>query len=168
MSIIIENEYVGEMLPNYESIIEEIVEAALDYEQCPYECEVSVTLVDDETIHQVNKEFRNIDRATDVLSFPALDYEEAGNFEWLEAEDQIACFNPESGELVLGDIMISMDHVAAQAEEYGHSQRREFAFLIAHSMLHLMGYDHMEEDERVIMEGKQEEILQMKNYTRDK
>lgn len=168
MSIIIENEYVGKMLPDYESIIEEIVEAALDYENCPYECEVSVTLVDDETIHQVNKEFRNIDRATDVLSFPALDYEEAGNFDWLENDDQIASFNPETGELVLGDIMISMEHVEAQAKEYGHSQRREFAFLIAHSMLHLMGYDHMVEEERVVMERKQEEILQMKNYTRDK
>lgn len=166
MSVIIENEYQEDVLEGYEAIIEEIVEAALDYEKCPYECQVNVTLVDDETIHQVNLEFRQIDRATDVLSFPALEYEEAGEFDWLE-EDGIGCFDPESGELILGDIMISMDKVQAQAEEYGHSLRREFAFLIAHSMLHLMGYDHMEEDERAVMERKQEEILQMKNYTRD-
>lgn len=166
MSVIIENEYQEDILEGYEAIIEEIVEAALDYEKCPYECQVNVTLVDDETIHQVNLEFRQIDRATDVLSFPALEYEEAGEFDWLE-EDGIGCFDPESGELILGDIMISMDKVQAQAEEYGHSLRREFAFLIAHSMLHLMGYDHMEEEERAVMERKQEEILQMKNYTRD-
>lgn len=166
MSVIIENEYQEDILEGYEAIIEEIVEAALDYEKCPYECQVNVTLVDDETIHQVNLEFRQIDRATDVLSFPALEYEEAGEFDWLE-EVGIDCFDPESGELILGDIMISMDKVQAQAEEYGHSIRREFAFLIAHSMLHLMGYDHMEEDERAVMERKQEEILQMKNYTRD-
>jgi probable rRNA maturation factor len=166
MSVIIENEYQEDVLEGYEAIIEEIVEAALDYEKCPYECQVNVTLVDDETIHQVNLEFRQIDRATDVLSFPALEYEEAGEFDWLE-EDGIGCFDPESGELILGDIMISMDKVQAQAEEYGHSLRREFAFLIAHSMLHLMGYDHMEEEERAVMERKQEEILQMKNYTRD-
>jgi probable rRNA maturation factor len=166
MSIIIENEYQGNILDGYEAIIDEIVNAALDYEQCPYECQVSVTLVDNETIHQVNLEYRGIDRPTDVLSFPGLDYEAAGEFDWLE-EEGIECFDPESGELLLGDIMISMDKVREQAAEYGHSQKREFAFLIAHSMLHLMGYDHMVDEERVVMEKKQEEILQMKNYTRD-
>ncbi|MEE1313541.1 MAG: rRNA maturation RNase YbeY [Lachnospiraceae bacterium] len=166
MSIIIENEYQGEVLEGYESMIHEIVDASLDYEQCPYECQVNVTLVDNETIHQVNKEFRGIDRATDVLSFPAVEYPKPGAFDWLEKEE-IGYFDPESGELLLGDIMISMDKVTSQAEEYGHSKQREFAFLIAHSMLHLMGYDHMDEEERAVMEKKQEEILQMKNYTRD-
>lgn len=166
MSIIIENEYSGELLADYKTIIDEIVEAALDYEQCPYECQVSVTLVDNETIHQVNLEYRQIDRPTDVLSFPSLEYEKAGEFDWLENEE-IGCFDPESGELLLGDIMISMDKVKEQSAEYGHSEKREFAFLIAHSMLHLMGYDHMVEDERKVMERKQEEILQMKHYTRD-
>lgn len=166
MSIIIENEYSGEVVADYETIINEIVEAALDYEQCPYECQVSVTLVDNETIHQINQEYRQIDRPTDVLSFPALEYEEPGEFDWLE-EEGIGCFEPESGELLLGDIMISMDKVKEQSAQYGHSEKREFAFLIAHSMLHLMGYDHMEENERKVMEHKQEEILQMKHYTRD-
>ncbi len=166
MSIIIENEYRGEILSDYEVIIREIVEASLDYEGCPYECQVSVTLVDNDTIHEVNREYRDIDRPTDVLSFPGLEYEEPGTFDWLE-EEGVGCFDPESGELLLGDIMISMDKVKEQAEEYGHSQRREFAFLIAHSMLHLMGYDHMVPDEREVMEKKQEEILQLKHYTRD-
>ena len=166
MSIIVENEYSGEMIDGYEAILEEIIEAALDYEGCPYECQVNVTLVDNESIHEINREYRQIDRPTDVLSFPAIEYPEAGSFDWLE-EEGIEYFDPDSGELVLGDIMISMDKVRQQAEEYGHSQRREFAFLTAHSMLHLMGYDHMEEDERIVMEQKQKEILQMKQYTRE-
>jgi len=166
MSVIIENEYQKDILPDYEGIIQEITDAALDYEACPYECQISVTLVDNETIHQVNKEYRGIDRPTDVLSFPGIEYEVPGTFDWLE-EEGIEYFDPESGELLLGDIMISMDKVQEQAEEYGHSMRREFAFLIAHSMLHLMGYDHMIPEERLIMEKKQEEILQIKHYTRD-
>lgn len=166
MSIIIENEYEEKSLEGYASIIDEIVEAALDYEGFPYECQVSVTLVDNETIHEINNEYRQIDRPTDVLSFPALEYEEAGAFGWLDEAGVEIC-DPESGEIVLGDIMISMDKVEEQAAEFGHSKKREFAFLIAHSMLHLMGYDHMEDDERVIMEKKQEEILQSKGYTRD-
>ncbi|MCQ2492559.1 MAG: rRNA maturation RNase YbeY [Lachnospiraceae bacterium] len=166
MSIIIENEYEAKTLEGYEAIIEEIVEAALDYEAFPYECQVSVTLVDNETIHEINREYRDIDRPTDVLSFPALEYEAAGDFDWIEGAGVDIC-DPESGEIVLGDIMISMDKVEEQAKEYGHSEKREFAFLIAHSMLHLMGYDHMEEDERIVMEKKQEEILQSKGYTRD-
>ena len=79
-------------------------------------------------------------------------YEEAGTFDFLEEDD--SAFDPESGELVLGDIVISKERVIAQSEEYGHSIRREYAFLIAHSMLHLMGYDHMEEEERAVMEQK--------------
>ena len=139
--------------------------AAQDYENCPYEAEVNVLLTDDQEIHRINQEFRGIDRATDVLSFPMGDYETPSDFERLEevAEDY---FNLETGELLLGDIVISVDKVEEQAEKYGHSQARELAFLTAHSMLHLCGYDHMEEDERLVMEKKQEEILSLKGYTR--
>jgi len=77
-----------------------------------------------------------------------------------------SAFNPESGELLLGDIVISAEKVVAQAKEYGHSEEREFAFLLVHSMLHLLGYDHMEEEERLIMESKQKEILELNNYKR--
>lgn len=147
-----------------EELAKEVVEAALDYVDCPYEAEVNLLLTMNEQIHEMNQNFREIDRATDVLSFPMIDYEEAGNFDFLEDRDD--CFHPESGELVLGDIVISKEKVLAQAEEFGHSPKREFAFLIAHSMLHLFGYDHMEDDERIEMERMQREILDQLDITR--
>ena len=134
-----------------------IVETALEYEDCPYEAEVNLLLTDDEEIRIMNREHRQIDRATDVLSFPMLDYETPGDLSGIE--EQGDAFNPESGELMLGDIVISKERVIAQAEEYGHSVRREYAFLIAHSMLHLLGYDHMEEEERRLMEDRQRGIM---------
>ena len=146
----------------FENIINEMVIAALDYEKCPFEAEVSVSIVDDEEIREINKTYRNIDKSTDVLSFPLYEYEKAADFESLED----FAFNPESGELLLGDIVISSEHVILQAKEYGHSEKRELAFLVVHSMLHLMGYDHMEEEERLIMESKQEEILEINDYKR--
>lgn len=141
-----------------ESLAGEVVEAAMDYAECPYEAEVNLLLTMNEQIHEMNMNFRQIDRPTDVLSFPMVDYEEAGNFDFLEERDD--CFDPESGELLLGDIVISKEKVLAQAEEFGHSPKREFAFLIAHSMLHLFGYDHMEDEERLEMERMQREILE--------
>ena len=146
-------------------IIEEIVAEALDYEGCPYEAEVSVVLTDNEEIRRLNKEYRDIDRPTDVLSFPMLEYPAPSDFSQAE-EGYEDCFNPETGELMLGDIMISVDKVTEQAEKYGHSKERELAFLTAHSMLHLCGYDHMEEEERLFMEQKQREILEGIGYRR--
>ena len=146
----------------YEDIVRQMVVAALDYENCPYEAEVSVTVVDDKEIQEINKTYRNIDKATDVLSFPMYQYEKAADFDNLDD----SAFNPESGELLLGDIVISAEKVTAQAKEYGHSKEREFAFLLVHSMLHLLGYDHMEEEERLVMESKQKEILELNNYKR--
>ncbi len=157
MTIILEQEYNKDLGINYEEIADKVINYALDYEKCPYEAEISLTLTDNDGIHQVNKEFRDMDRPTDVLSFPLVDYDVPGEFDFLEEMDE--CFNPETGELMLGDILISLDKVEEQANEYGHSVTREYAFLIAHSMLHLMGYDHMEEDEAKIMESKQEAIL---------
>ena len=141
-----------------EAIAKRVIEEAIEYVNCPYETEVNLLLTMNEEIHQMNMEFREIDRPTDVLSFPMVDYEEAGEFDFLEELDEY--FHPESGELMLGDIVISKEKVIEQAEEYGHSIEREYAFLIAHSMLHLFGYDHMEELERVVMEEKQKEILE--------
>ena len=146
----------------YEDIIRQMVVAALDYENCPYEAEVSVTVVDDKEIQEINKTYRNIDKATDVLSFPMYPYEKAADFDNLDD----SAFNPESGELLLGDIVISAEKVTAQAKEYGHSKEREFAFLLVHSMLHLLGYDHIEEEERLVMESKQKEILELNDYKR--
>ncbi len=147
-----------------EELARTVIEAALDYEECPYEVEVNLLLTTNEEIQKMNAEFREIDRATDVLSFPMVDYEEPGEFEFLEEADEY--FHPETGELMLGDIVISKEKVLSQSEEYGHSPRREYAFLIAHSMLHLMGYDHMEEEERLCMEAKQRDILDRLNILR--
>ena len=147
-----------------EELARTVIEAALDYEECPYEAEVNLLLTTNEEIQKMNAEFREIDRATDVLSFPMVDYEEPGEFEFLEEADEY--FHPETGELMLGDIVISKEKVLSQSEEYGHSPRREYAFLIAHSMLHLMGYDHMEVEERLCMEAKQRDILDRLNILR--
>ncbi len=141
-----------------EALAQKVIEATSDYVNCPYEAEVNLLLTMNDEIHEMNQNFRGIDRATDVLSFPMIDYMEAGNFDFLE--DAMDCFNPETGELMLGDIVISKEKVVSQAEEYGHSVEREYAFLIAHSMLHLFGYDHIEEEERILMEEKQTEILE--------
>ncbi len=149
----------------FEDIINEIIEAAITYEKCPYECEVSVVITDDEGIHQLNKEARGIDSPTDVLSFPMVDWETPADFDVIDEEDS-DIFNPDSGELLLGDIVLNQNRIESQAEEYGHTERRELAFLVAHSMLHLFGYDHMEDDERVEMERRQKEILEGKGYFR--
>lgn len=165
MTISIEYEAEKKLDLPYEEIINDIVLASLDYEECPYEAEVSVILTDNEAIREINREYRDIDSPTDVLSFPLVDYGAPSDFDHVEeaAEDY---FNPETGELMLGDIVISVDKVEEQADKYGHSQARELAFLTAHSMLHLMGYDHMEDQEREIMEEKQRGILETRGYTR--
>jgi probable rRNA maturation factor len=137
----------------------------MDYAKFPYEAEVNLTLTDNEGIHTINKEFRQIDRPTDVLSFPMLSYETPGDFAFLDDED-CEDFNPDTGEALLGDIVISVDKVLEQAENYGHSIEREYAFLITHSMLHLFGYDHMTEEEASVMEAKQAEILNELNILR--
>lgn len=138
-------------------VAEDVMETVLDQENCPYEAQISLVLTDDDTIHSTNREFRGIDRPTDVLSFPMIDFSAPADYSILEQDDSY--FHPESGELLLGDIMISIPRAVEQAREYGHSVKREYAFLIAHSMLHLLGYDHMEDDERLLMEQKQEQAL---------
>lgn len=149
----------------YEEIINNVVEEALDYVECPYDAEVNVLLTDNEGIHQINLDTRGIDASTDVLSFPMCDFMTAGDFSGLEDTPE-EYFNPDTGELMLGDIVISLEKVREQAEKYGHSETRELAFLTAHSMLHLSGYDHMEEEERLEMENMQREILERRGYRR--
>ena len=136
-----------------------VVEACLEQEDCPYEVEIDLLLTNDEEIHKINLEYRGIDRPTDVLSFPLADYPAPGDFTLVE-ENSTEYFNPETGELMLGDIIISADKVREQAEKYNHSIRREFAFLVAHSMFHLMGYDHIEPEEAVQMEARQNQVLE--------
>ena len=166
MTFEIENVYPEVILPDYETVIKNVIEAALDYEKCPYEAQVYVLLTDNEEIHEINKEHRQIDRPTDVLSFPMLSYEKAGDFSFLE-EEREDVFNPDTGEVILGDIIISVDKVLEQAQSYGHSPKREFAFLIVHSMLHLFGYDHIDPKDAAIMEPKQKQILEEMHIVRD-
>ncbi len=143
-----------------------VAEKILELEACPYETVINVLLTDDEGIRRFNRDFRGIDRPTDVLSFPNITYEMAADFGCVE-ESFADCFEPDTGELILGDIIISADRVTEQAESYGHDRRREFAFLVAHSMLHLLGYDHMTEEEAAVMEEKQERALRELRITRD-
>ena len=147
----------------YEEIAEKVVNACLTAENCPFEAEVSLSFVDEEEIRELNRDYREIDRETDVLSFPMLEFEAPAVFPEEIGEEDI---NPDTGEVPLGDIVINVRRVKTQAAEYGHSEIRELAFLIAHSMLHLMGYDHMEEEERMGMEARQREILDALGYRR--
>ncbi len=165
MNVLIEKETDTGLSFDYEALIRSVVSEALDYVGCPYETAVNVLLTDNEAIREMNREYRQIDRPTDVLSFPMIAYEEPADFSRLE-EDPEAYFDPDTGELLFGDIVISLEKMRAQAAEYGHSEQRELAFLVAHSMLHLSGYDHIEDGEREIMEAKQEEILQKLHLTR--
>lgn len=165
MTIDFENESTKELELELYEIAEEVISFTLDYMNCPYEAQVSLLITDNEEIHRINLEQRQIDRPTDVLSFPMVEYEIPGDFDFLEdAGDEY--FEPDTGELMLGDIVISADKVIEQAEEYGHSIKREYAFLITHSMLHLMGFDHMTEEEAAQMEQLQREILDELQITR--
>ncbi len=161
MTITIEYETEETLSLPYEDIIDQVVE----YVECPYDAEVNVLLTDNQGIRQINLDMRQIDSPTDVLSFPMCDFETPGDFSGLE-ETPEEYFNPDTGELMLGDIVISVEKVKEQALKYGHSETRELAFLVAHSMLHLSGYDHMEEEERLRMEDMQREILERKGYRR--
>ncbi len=130
----------------YESLVKKAVETALDYEKLSGDGEISITFTDNQTIRELNREYREIDRETDVLSFPMED---------------------EGDSVVLGDIVISLEKAKEQAEEYGHSLEREIAFLCVHSVLHLLGYDHetSQEDEKEMF-NKQDEILKIMGQNR--
>lgn len=165
MSITITNESDIEYEFNYEELINDVINMSLEYIDCEYETEVNVLLTTNDEIQLINKEYRDLNKPTDVLSFPMIEYLKAGDFTKVE-EEQIDSFNPETGKLILGDIVISSDKVVEQSKEYGHSIKRELAFLVAHSMFHLFGYDHMDEQSAKIMGKNQEEILNKLNIIR--
>lgn len=143
-------EYRTDPVPKlYETLMKRVIRAAVSGKYPKHRFEVNVTVVSDRAIRKLNREHRGIDKATDVLSFPMFEFG-----------------TPEVPTL-LGDIVISRDTAYRQAKEYGHSPRREFCFLAAHSALHLLGYDHESETEREEMEAKQEEILNKLGITRE-
>lgn len=141
--------------------IELCIEKTLELEGCEFDAQVSVTICNDEQIREINREQRDIDKPTDVLSFPMLFFDENGNI--IDSDCDM-----DGDYVILGDIVISAERAASQAEEYGHSFKREIAFLTVHSMLHLLGYDHVtsEEDEKVMF-CRQDEILNKIGITRE-
>ena len=142
------------------ALIRKVIRTALAAEGVTAACEVDVLLTDDENIHAINLDMRQVDRATDVLSFPEFDLT-PGQLPGPEDAD------PGTGLVPLGDMVISMEHVAAQAKEYGHSNRRELAYLVVHSVLHLLGYDHLDEGPmKAQMRGREEAIMAELGLTR--
>lgn len=160
--LIIENEQTKEeVTEELIRTVQAVCDKVMENEECDFDAEISITFVDNDAIREINKEHRGIDKPTDVLSFPMLEFNEDG-----VAEDaELDC----DGELImLGDIVISLERAREQSVEFGHSFKREVAFLTAHSMLHLLGYDHVDDAEgEKIMILKQEETLSSLNITRN-
>ena len=142
---------------HYKKLAQTVIEQSLDSEGFPYEAEVNLTLVDEKRIHEINLETRQIDAPTDVLSFPMFEKNEID--ELIQNQNNVV-------EDVLGDIIISVDRVKEQAVEYGHSFERELAYMVVHGFYHLMGYDHMNDDEKSVMRAKEENILSKLKITR--
>ena len=166
MTFYVENETEEQFPFDVEKLISTLTKELIRTFKIPYEVSLNVSFTNDESIREINKEFRGIDRATDVLSFPAIEFATPGDFSLIE-KDSFDLFDPDTKELILGDIMISLEHAHSQALEYGHSFKREIAFLITHSLLHLAGFDHETDEERLIMEEHQRQILDTLGITRE-
>ena len=150
-------------------LLQSAADAAEHTEGVSVRTAVHLLITDDQEIHTINKAYREIDRATDVLSFPTVSYPSgthAGTAPGLLGQE----YDPDEGAACLGDIVISMDHVRSQALEYGHSLEREFCYLLVHGLFHLFGYDHMQEDEKRVMREMEEKTLaeiQVREYDQD-
>lgn len=166
MTSYVENEASVTFAFDVKEVLDLIMEEVLAQEDCPYEAQVNLLITDNQGIHEFNRQYRQVDAPTDVLSFPMIDFAREADFSIVE-DEEADYFDPESGELILGDIILSAEKVMEQAAAFGHSVKREFAFLIAHSMLHLCGYDHMTKEEADVMEKKQENVLRALKITRD-
>lgn len=143
-----------------------VIEFALKEEEVNEKCEVSLLFVDNSEIKEINSETRNIDKETDVLSFPMLEYSENKVFKEQYKDYKFLPSDLDGEELVLGDIVLSLEKALEQSKEYNHSFEREASYLVVHSVLHLLGYDHMNDDEKVIMRKREEEILGKLNIIR--
>ena len=153
--------------PGLTTLMQTAADCAVLTEGVAQPCAVSVRLCDDEAIHAINREYRQVDRATDVLSFPLLAYPKGKTAGSLSRHALAQAWDDETNAVMLGDMVISVDHIAAQAEAYGHSVAREAAFLLVHGLCHLMGYDHMEEDEQRRMRTMEEKILNQIGMSRE-
>ena len=158
MTVLIDNrQSILKAAEDMESFVSGIVKGVLNYEEWNENFEISISFVDNQEIQSLNKQFRNIDKPTDVLSFPMLEFED-------EPKDGPA--DRFEGERPLGDIVISVEKAIEQAEEYGHSKEREIAFLLVHGMLHLLGYDHEDGKDEILMFKKQDDILNILKISR--
>ena len=137
---------------DYRGTISRAVEAVFKDKDLPCELDVNVLIVDSQQMQEINRQQRGIDSPTDVLSFPYFEYDEPGEFIGEIYEDE---------ENILGDIILCAEKIVSQAAEYGHSQERELAFLVVHSMLHLTGYDHMEEADRNLMQAEERRLMEI-------
>ena len=161
MSVLIDNRQNGIKVDEaMEAMVAQVVDKVLAYEECEEDYEVSISFVGNAEMRSLNNEYRDIDKETDVLSFPMVEFID----EELEEEDENAEYIDE--EIALGDIVISMERAQEQSEDYGHSFNRELAFLLVHGMLHLLGYDHEDEASEKEMLEKQETILKEMNLIR--
>lgn len=166
MTFYFENEVEASFDFDCEEILSQVIQCVLELEKCPYAAQVNVLLTDLNGIWEYNRTYRQVDNPTDVLSFPNISFEAVSDFSIVEKSSE-DYFDPDSGELILGDIILCADKIKEQALDFGHSEKREFAFLIAHSMLHLCGYDHMVSEEAAVMEEKQRIIMNTLHISRD-
>ena len=148
------------------NIINEVCEKALKAEEVNIPYQISLLFVDNEEIREINRETRGIDKATDVLSFPMLDYPKDKVFKEVYKDTKFNEIYLDGEELVLGDMVLSLERAKEQSIEYNHSFNREVCYLVVHSILHLLGYDHMEDEEKKRMRKREEEILGDLNITR--
>lgn len=159
MNIYLEDDY--EFFEHNEGLfemVEKVIQTCLQTEKIPYEAEISLTVVDKEEIREINKEHREIDKTTDVLSFPQIEPESNGVIAWDDL-DETMIMNYDTNHILLGDIVLCYEVAKEQAEAYEHSLKREVCFLVAHSMFHLLGYDHMNEADEKLMMAKQNQVL---------
>lgn len=146
--------------------LEEVIEFALKEEEVNIECEVSLVFVDNNEIKEINNDTRKINKETDVLSFPMLEYEDKKVFKEVYKNYKFSPSDFDGDELVLGDIVLSLEKALEQSMEFNHSYEREASYLVVHSVLHLLGYDHMNDEEKQVMRKREEEILTKLNINR--
>lgn len=163
LTLMIDNRQDAVDVKEINGIIQKVVNKTIEHEGIKDKFEISIIFVNNTQIQKINKEYRKIDSPTDVLSFPMIEYDKPGIIPHDEACLEV---DYDTGDILLGDIAISLEKAYEQSKEYGHSFEREVAFLTLHGMLHLLGYDHIDEEDRVLMRQKEEEILNILKISR--